>query len=57
MTRRSIGNRQKKVVAPRAVRGGERPLHPTPPRPAPGRRERPRVPPPSDHVRPDSEDR
>ncbi len=35
MTRRGTGNRQKKIVAPRVSRGGERPLHPTTPRPAP----------------------
>jgi hypothetical protein len=35
MTSRGTGNRQKKIVAPRGSRGGERPLHPTAPRPAP----------------------
>ncbi len=35
MTRRGTGNRQKKIVAPRGSRGGERSLHPTTPRPAP----------------------
>lgn len=32
MTRRGTGNRQKKVVAPRGARGGEKPIRTTPPR-------------------------
>jgi len=45
MTRRSTDNRQKKIVAPRGARGGQRPVRVTPPRPAPPRgREKPSVP-------------
>lgn len=39
MTRRGTGNRQKKIVAPRDERGGQRPVRPTPPRPLPPRRD------------------
>jgi len=35
MTRRGTGNRQKKIVAPRGVRGGQKSLRVTAPRPSP----------------------
>ncbi|HEY3173228.1 MAG TPA: hypothetical protein VGK86_11710 [Thermoanaerobaculia bacterium] len=48
MTRRSTDNRQKKIVAPRGARGGQRPVRVTPPPPSsPRDREKPKVPGPT----------
>jgi hypothetical protein len=56
MTRRSTDNRQKKNVAPRGARGGQRPVRVTPPRPAsPRDREKPNVPEPTGHSKRDTD--
>ncbi len=52
MSRRPTDNRQKKIVAPRGARGGERPVRVTPPRSGPPRPAKPRTPP---HSRRDTE--
>ncbi len=56
MTRRSTDNRQKKIVAPRGARGGQRPIRVTPPRsvPAPSRK-KPNVPDPTGHSKRDTD--
>ena len=56
MTRRSTDNRQKKIVAPRGARGGQRPARVTPPRhvPASGRKE-PKVPDPTGYSKRDTD--
>ena len=56
MTRRSTDNRQKKNVAPRGTRGGQRPVRVTPPRPvSPRGREKPSVSEPTGHSRSDTD--
>jgi hypothetical protein len=54
MTRRSTDNRQKKNIAPRGARGGQRPVRVTPPRPA-SPRKKPNVPEPTGHSKRDTD--
>ena len=56
MTRRSTDNRQKKNVAPRGARGGQRPVRVTPPRPvSPPDRGKPSVLDPTGHSKRDTD--
>ncbi len=56
MTRRSTDNRQKKNVAPRAARGGQRPVRVTSPRPvSPRDREKPNDSEPTGHSKRDTD--